>query len=181
MYTTYNIHTQTHNLEFLQVFSSRQEAIDHLKKDSENHILKFSGLCRWVTKKSEINSLPDGYYLRFSQKHANRVVAYEKRTNTIRGYIYNSVRKDIVKLYIYSITEVPCETITKNNHRHCRPSLGAITAVMLRNNDSASDTSSNVSDETTHCDSPDAYMAELKACLKSRRIALGHGKPYLLE
>ncbi|MEX0598829.1 MAG: hypothetical protein WD512_20260 [Candidatus Paceibacterota bacterium] len=177
MYATYNIHVNTHNLEFLQVFSSRQEAMDHLKKDAESHVSKFRGSCRWITKKSEItgmgSGIPDGYYLRLSQKHANRIVAYELRTIIRRGYIYNTNSRVITKSYIYSVIELPHEQIS------CKFNINAASAnnlkpIPLQLNGFNTNT-------VTHVTNLDDHINELKACLKTRRMKLGHRNPYLMD
>lgn len=37
MYTTYTLECKTNNLDFLQIYDTRQEAIDHLKRDATYH------------------------------------------------------------------------------------------------------------------------------------------------
>src|SRR5579883_384631 len=114
MYATYNVHVSTHNLEFLQIFNSRQEAVEHLPKDAENHMSKYrSQPTRWVVKKDEMYQLPDGYFLRFSQKQPNRILSYEMRTSLLKGYFYNTRKRNLTKLYIYGIIEIPQETIVR--------------------------------------------------------------------
>mgnify|MGYP003539379379 CR=1 FL=1 len=178
MYATYNIHVNTHNLEFLQVFQSRQEAIDHLKKDAESHASKFRGIARWITKKAEMGGAPDGYYLRMSQKHANRIVAYELRTIIKRGYIYNSNSKLITKSYVYSVTELPHEPIT------CRFNIAAaatkLKPVHLQDLEELK-AFPTINTNPPHVRNLDDHINELKACLNNRRIKLGHRNPYLLD
>lgn len=176
MYATYNIHVTTYNLEFLQVFDSRQEAIDHLKKDAESHVAKFRGLGRWITTKKDMSGLPDGYYLRLSKKHANRIVSYEKRTIVKRGYIYNTEIKEIVKSYVYGVTELPHETITSRfnlNAAKLKPVLQVL--------DNGDDRRNIVTVEVPQIGNLDEHINELKACLRTRRIKLGHRNPYLLD
>jgi hypothetical protein len=181
MYATYNIHVNTHNLEFLQIFQSRQEAMDHLKKDAESHVSKFRGTCRWITKKSEItgmgSGIPDGYYLRLSQKHANRIVAYELRTIIKRGYIYNTNSRVITKSYIYSVIELPHEQIS------CKFNINAASAnklkpIHLQDLTSLKSFSPNTVTQVTNLDD---HINELKACLKTRRMKLGLRNPYLID
>lgn len=171
MYTTYNIHVTTFNLEFLQVFNSRQEAIEHLKKDAESHVAKFRGLGRWITTKKDMSGLPDGYYLRLSKKHANRVVSYEKRTVVKRGYIYNTEAKEIVKSYVYGVTELPHETITTRFNFNAAKLKPVVQGEDRRNLLTVHPQTENI----------DEHINELKACLKNRRIKLGHRNPYLLD
>lgn len=184
MYATYNIHVNTHNLEFLQIFQSRQEAIDHLRRDAESHASKFRGICRWITKKAEMTGpgIPDGYYLRLSQKHANRIVAYELRTIVKRGYIYNSNSKLITKSYVYGLIELPHEPIT------CRFNIAAavnkLKPIHLQDLNELKAFSPGHQATTVmmpHVGNLDEHINELKACLKTRRIKLGHRNPYLLD
>jgi len=197
MYATHNIHVGTHNLEFLQVFKSRQEAIDHLKKDAESHVAKFRGIGtlfeggRWINKKVEMTgSAPDGYYLRLSQKHANRIVAYELRTVVKRGYIYNSNTKIINKVYVYGVSELPHETITSKFNL----AVGTLKPLHLQSLEElkaygSSNLSSLTKDHKTLQANPvthnmgslDEHINELKACLMNRRIKLCHCHPYLLD
>jgi len=175
MYATYNIHVKTQNLEFIQVFKSRQEAIDHLKKDAENHIARFKNMNRWITKKSEISRQglqePDGYYLKLSQKHSNRAVAYEVKTIVRRGYIYNSNIKEVVKAYVYGVIELPHESI--NSQYRLKPvhmqTLNELKAYSLSVTALGPEKM-----ELKDNNNIDSHINELKACLLSRRAKMGH-------
>lgn len=162
MYATYNIHVHTNDLEFLQIFNSRQEAIDHLKRDAETHINKFHLIHaraetqgQWVTKKKHMNSLADGYYLKINHKHPNRISSYQKKTTVKRGYIFNSNVIEIAKIYIYGVIELPHEPIVR------KLNLNSVSLKPIRN-EMINNATKNI----------DEHINELKACLQNRRIRL---------
>jgi hypothetical protein len=164
MYATYNIHTSTLSLEFIQVFNSRQEATNHLRKDAETHLSKLYNNYRWIQRESELNTMPEGYYLRScSVEGPNKIIAYEVSTTLLKGYLYNSTRREISKLYIYSIIEVPQETIVRETDisRVSRIGVGGVSNKPL-------------SEQTIELykEEPDSYLAELKTRLHTRRLAL---------
>jgi hypothetical protein len=175
MYATYNIHIITNNLEFLQVFPSRQEAVDHLRKDAETHLSRFRGMARWITNKKELMNSPDGYYLKISQKHVNRVHAYEKKTIVKKGYIYNSEIKRIDPIYSYSVIELPHEPIQKTTPIKIRSDIigtATLKPIHLQTLDELRVDHAVAPSYTIN--SIDAHINELKACLLNRRVKLGH-------
>lgn len=113
MYLTYCLHTLTHNLTILNCQGSKKEAWASLKDDAQRFMIEYKNYHNLNTlgSSSELKTLPNGYYYKVSNKYPNRASIYEKVTNVIKGYLYNTNEVKIQKILICGILELPVEMV----------------------------------------------------------------------
>ncbi len=168
MYATYSIEFKTNNLEFLQIYDTRQEAIQHLKRDVIYHFEKCCGETpKWI-EADQTTDEAEGIYLQFSQKVANQIRGFKESIDRVPGWIFTYNLSTVNDLYTYSVCEVPTVPLVQNRPA---PLLSEL-RVSRSNMRGVTTDAKGIKEIEEVTGASDAIILELKACLKSRRASV---------
>lgn len=167
MYFTYCIHAQTYLLSVLKRYPSKKVALMNMCHDMEDFLEEYKSTreLNEIENKELLNkkSYKDGFYYKKSTMYQDRFNVYEKKTETVGGYMWNSYIPKVQKVLIFSVFEDPMgPKVDLSQAALLKKSLASIQVIKQSLRD----------DSKLDNDVQDELIKELKACLKARRRAI---------
>ena len=168
MYFTYCIHAQTYLLSVLKRYPSKKVALMNMCHDMKDFLEEYKSTSELheVENKEKLldnKSYKEGFYYKKSTMYQDRFNVYEKSTETVGGYVWNSYISKVQKVLIFSVFEDPMgPKVDLSQAALLKKSLASIQVIKQSLRDD-SKLGNEVQDE---------LIKELKACLKARRKAL---------
>lgn len=107
----------SHNLETTEIIprakhSSRKSARINLLKEAQQWLLQYKtsdGNWELITHKFESKDKNSKYYIKRNDKNEDILSIYQSVDIVKEGYIWNSTEKDLKKVIIFSVMEIPAD------------------------------------------------------------------------